>query len=105
MRQVFYYIMVLDLGCGTGEYTRVTRERIWPVIFGIDKSAVMIRHAKAKGGEYVLGDALAVPLRDKSVSYGCVSRITRVCRRAIRREEKYGRVLQTSWNMADTHAK
>ena len=58
---------VLDLGCGTGEYTKIAGEYAKSVV-GIDRSRVMVDYAKTKGGEYVLGDALAIPLRDKSVS-------------------------------------
>ena len=58
---------VLDLGCGTGEYAELAREYTKSVV-GIDRSRVMVRHAKTKGGEYVLGDASAIPLQDKSVA-------------------------------------
>lgn len=60
----------LDLGCGTGHFTRLLAER-----FGADSGAAldlaegMLRHARPRGGarHFIVGDAEALPLRDASL--------------------------------------
>ncbi|MCV2216720.1 malonyl-ACP O-methyltransferase BioC [Thauera sp. Sel9] len=60
----------LDLGCGTGHFTRSLAER-----FGADAGVAldlaegMLRHARPLGGarHFVAGDAEALPLRDGSL--------------------------------------
>ena len=56
----------LDIGCGTGAFTELVRERGAPsLIVGIDPSEDQIAFAKAKSGarlvDYRLGNALSLP--------------------------------------------
>lgn len=59
----------LDLGCGTGHFSRVLSE--WfPLAQGVslDIAEGMLQHARQEGGaqSYVAGDAEQLPLRDQS---------------------------------------
>lgn len=60
----------LDLGCGTGFFTRALAER-FPTGYGVavDIAEGMLRHARLHGGaaHFLAGDAEALPLRDASV--------------------------------------
>ena len=52
---------VLEVGCGTGHFTRWLAERGFRVV-GLDLSRVMLREAvRCDGQRYVVGDALALP--------------------------------------------
>jgi SAM-dependent methyltransferase len=56
---------LLDLGCGTGAHTVAFREVGWEVV-GIDASEDMLRRARDRGLEVVLGDAADLPFDDRS---------------------------------------
>ena len=65
---------VLELGCGTGEFTRrVTRPDVRLV--GLDLSAALLRRARARvpGVAFLQSDAEALPFRDAAFDlvYGC----------------------------------
>jgi malonyl-CoA O-methyltransferase len=59
----------LDLGCGTGYFSRVLASR-FPGSYGaaLDIAEGMLRHARPKGGAaaFVAGDAECLPIRDAS---------------------------------------
>jgi demethylmenaquinone methyltransferase/2-methoxy-6-polyprenyl-1,4-benzoquinol methylase len=57
---------VLDLACGTGDFTRLAEQRgAMPV--GLDFSAVMLAQARARdAGPYLRGDALALPFASET---------------------------------------
>jgi SAM-dependent methyltransferase len=59
--------IVLDLGCGTGEYTREI-EKCAKVCFGIDSSIKMLSVAttKCKKSKLIMADALNLPLESSS---------------------------------------
>lgn len=60
----------LDLGCGTGHFSRVLGSR-FPTGDGValDIAEGMLRHARPQGGaqNFIAGDAECLPLRDASV--------------------------------------
>lgn len=57
---------VLEIGCGTGRFTRWLAESGNRVV-GVDRSAVMLAEARRRGaGPWVLSDAQALALRDRS---------------------------------------
>ncbi|MFC6615338.1 class I SAM-dependent methyltransferase [Halopenitus salinus] len=63
---------VLDVGCGTGELTRVLAEETSPEtrLLGIDADRDLLRVARDRNPERVstcVGDATRIPLRDDSV--------------------------------------
>lgn len=60
--------VVLDLGCGTGEYTREI-EKFAKVCFGIDSSVKMLSVAttKCKKSKLIMADALNLPLESSSI--------------------------------------
>jgi SAM-dependent methyltransferase len=56
---------VLEIGCGSGHFTRWIRELGYQVT-GLDSSAAMLEQAKALNGvEYVAGDATSLPFKDR----------------------------------------
>lgn len=60
----------LDLGCGTGHFTRALAERYaHGEGLALDIAEGMLRHARPQGGAayFVAGDAEALPLQDASV--------------------------------------
>jgi SAM-dependent methyltransferase len=59
---------VLEIGCGTGHFTRWLAGRGYAVI-GLDRSIAMLREAQAhtKGGALLLADAHQLPLSDRAV--------------------------------------
>ncbi len=60
----------LDLGCGTGHFTRALAERYAPSEgLAVDIAEGMLRHARPQGGaaHFIAGDAEALPLHDASV--------------------------------------
>jgi demethylmenaquinone methyltransferase/2-methoxy-6-polyprenyl-1,4-benzoquinol methylase len=60
----------LDVACGTGKVTRDLHRAVRPggSALGVDFSSAMIERARRRGGEdgprYVVGDALALPVKD-----------------------------------------
>ena len=62
----------LDIGCGSGAFTEIVVQRCAPVkIAGIDPSAGQLAFARTRpalrGAELLQGDAMALPLPDRSV--------------------------------------
>jgi len=55
---------VLDVGCGTGELTRVLREESAGRVVGLDADRELLSHAT--DGEYVQGDATRLPFHEGS---------------------------------------
>lgn len=56
----------LDIGCGTGHFTRWFAARGLSVV-GLDASRAMLAEVDARNGlDYVIGDALALPFADGS---------------------------------------
>lgn len=57
---------VLEVGCGTGHFTRWMAKQGLQAV-GMDVSGPMLNEARRRGGpEYVHGDALALPVADRS---------------------------------------
>lgn len=57
---------ILEIGCGTGHFTRWMRGLGYKVT-GLDSSAAMIEHAVALNGvSYVTGDATSLPFEDRT---------------------------------------
>lgn len=57
---------LLEVGCGTGHFTRWLEERGWTAV-GLDCSPAMLAEAQARGGQrLLLGDALRLPFPDGS---------------------------------------
>ncbi|MDX1924872.1 MAG: class I SAM-dependent methyltransferase [Pirellulaceae bacterium] len=55
---------VLEIGCGSGHFTRWMRQLGYKVT-GLDSSAAMLDQARALNGvEYVVGDALSLPFEE-----------------------------------------
>ena len=61
-------LRVVEIGCGTGHFTRWLAAR-GCVAIGLDRSPAMLREARRSvgGGPLVLGDAERLPLRDRAV--------------------------------------
>lgn len=56
---------VLDVGCGTGEFTRVLDEETPGTVLGVDADPELVRVAREETGLPVaVGDALRLPLRE-----------------------------------------
>ena len=69
---------VLDVGCGTGHFTRrLAQDGL--IVTGIDPDADMLRYAAAQGGDvtYRVADARALPFPDRSFDY--IVAITSLC--------------------------
>lgn len=81
---------LLDVGCGTGHFTRALASAVSGPIVGVDISADWLAHARARGGariSYHLADAQALPYADGS--FDLAMSITALCfvddeRRALR---------------------
>ncbi len=59
---------VLDVGCGTGESTRVLAEETPGPVYGVDADLALLSAARAAGvGEFLAGDATRLPLPDDAV--------------------------------------
>lgn len=71
---------LLDIGCGTGHFTRLfARETMGPVI-GLDPDGAWLAYARARtqGAErYVAGRAEALPFEDRS--FDCAVSVTSLC--------------------------
>lgn len=60
---------LVDLGCGTGYFTRALNARFGRAVLGLDIAEGMLRYARAQGPEqaaWITADAEALPLRDSS---------------------------------------
>jgi ubiquinone/menaquinone biosynthesis C-methylase UbiE len=59
--------LVLDIGCGTGNYTTALQDRGYAML-GLDRSGLMLRTARAKSPALALtgADAAALPFADES---------------------------------------
>ena len=60
---------LVDLGCGTGYFTRALNARFGRAVMGLDIAEGMLRYARAQGPEqaaWITADAEALPLRDGS---------------------------------------
>jgi SAM-dependent methyltransferase len=59
---------LLDLGCGTGRFTVLAAERLGARVWGVDRSAEMLREARARPGAARVGwkqaDATSLPFKD-----------------------------------------
>jgi ubiquinone/menaquinone biosynthesis C-methylase UbiE len=91
---------ILDLGCGTGRFTKALRARFNAQVFGIDPSEKMLAQARSKQSDswigYESGRAESIPLPDNSVDLIFMSMIfhhfenpalaARECRRVLRHE-------------------
>lgn len=58
--------VVVDIGCGTGEYTRIAAT-IAKSVIGFDISPQMIEYARGLSGSYAVADAQSIPLAAESV--------------------------------------
>ena len=58
-------LTTLDAGCGTGRYLRVLADHGAARVYGVDRSAAMLAHAK--GARVVQGDVSAMPFASSSV--------------------------------------
>jgi SAM-dependent methyltransferase len=56
---------ILEVGCGTGHFTRWMTENGFDTV-GLDVSEAMLNEARLRGGQYVSGDAHALPFADRS---------------------------------------
>ncbi len=57
---------ILEIGCGTGHFTRWMRSLNYEAT-GLDSSPAMLEHARTlDGGVYLEGDALALPFPDRT---------------------------------------
>lgn len=95
--------VIIDLGCGTGRFSRPLAERFQARVIAIDPSQTMLDAARAKGAgaaiEYHLAPAEALPLPDASADCVFISmafhhfskpqQAARECRRVLR---PHGRV-------------
>jgi ubiquinone/menaquinone biosynthesis C-methylase UbiE len=70
---------ILDLGCGTGRFSRALSERLGAEVVGVDPSWKMLRQAAqeraGRGIRYVLGSGEAIPLLDGTVDLVFVSMV------------------------------
>ena len=60
---------LVDLGCGTGYFTRALNARFGRAVLGLDIAEGMLRYARAQGPEqaaWITADAEALPLRGRS---------------------------------------
>lgn len=70
---------VLDVGCGTGWFTRRMARKNISVVAGLDADPSKLTYARAHGGheQYVQGNALSLPFADNS--FDQVVSITALC--------------------------
>lgn len=69
---------VLDLGCGTGRFTRALAETFGCPAIGVEPSAAMLKVASSKaeaGVEWKEGSADSIPLEDRSVDLVFMSQV------------------------------
>lgn len=59
---------IVDLGCGTGHFTRLLEQRFAGSVYGLDLAEGMLRYAgrQSDHGRWVTADAEHLPLRDGS---------------------------------------
>jgi SAM-dependent methyltransferase len=63
---------LLDIGCGTGHFTRLFAERVRGPVIGLDPNEEWLKFAKARvahGERYVAGTAEALPFPDRSFDF------------------------------------
>jgi SAM-dependent methyltransferase len=65
-------LTVLDVGCGTGAASIAFHELTGAAVWGVDKSAEMLRYARRKSQEvkFVRADAHRLPFRDGKFDFG-----------------------------------
>ena len=85
----------LDLGSGTGHFSRALAERFLAATgMAVDIAEGMLRHARDQGGahHHVVGDAERLPLRDDSVDLVFSSLAVQWC-------SQFGSVLDEAWRV------
>lgn len=63
------FVDIVDLGCGTGYFTRALAERYKRPVVGLDLAEGMLRYARGRSegaGDWVAADAEALPIRSAS---------------------------------------
>jgi len=62
---------ILDIGCGTGNYTNLMERITGAKVYGLDASEGMLSKAKEKNSKitFVLGDACNLPFEDNYFSF------------------------------------
>jgi ubiquinone/menaquinone biosynthesis C-methylase UbiE len=70
---------VLDVGCGTGWFTRQLAARLPGKVVGLDLDPAMLAYARSRGGgiPYLEGDALSLPFPNASMD--AVVSVTSLC--------------------------
>lgn len=62
------YNRILDIGCGTGKLARDMKLSFpQSLVFGLDISPQMVRHADSKGIDSLVGNALHLPFQEESI--------------------------------------
>lgn len=62
---------ILDVGCGTGNYTNLMKQLTKGKVYGLDSSVGMLERAKNKNEEitFVLGNALEIPFSSRMFDF------------------------------------
>lgn len=69
---------LLDIGCGTGHFTRLFARDVQGFVVGIDPNEEWLSYARAAGGErYVAARAEALPFPDRA--FDCAVSVTALC--------------------------
>jgi ubiquinone/menaquinone biosynthesis C-methylase UbiE len=71
---------LLDIGCGTGHFTRLFARETKGVVIGLDPSEEWVSYARAHSGyheRYVVGKAEELPFADQS--FDCAVSVTALC--------------------------
>lgn len=94
---------VLDLGCGTGRFTRMLAETFGCTTVGLEPSAAMVEVAVARGDErvtYRQGDAENIPLENQTVDLVFMSQVFHHFSDPPRALEEINRVLSSRGYLA-----